>query len=253
MMKEINSTQNQHVKELVALKESKERYRTKRFLIEGFRVITTFIEAGHHVQELLITSTMLTQARQLISDERITLVSDAVMKKISSATTPSGMVAVVALPAEQPADTLTAGLVLAQIQDPGNMGSLIRTAAAMGVHSLVTIEGTDPWGPKVIAASAGTVAQLAIFTWSWQQLKTMAHKKNLKLYGMVVTGGKNPNIVTADNSLIILGNEAHGLPTAWQEQCDELITLSMPGKTESLNVAIAGSIVLYLIRIFPSA
>ncbi len=139
---------------------------------------------------------------------------------------------------------LTSGIVLARITDPGNMGTLIRTAAGLNIKSVVVIEGTDPWSPKVVQSSAGTIGMVSLFAWNWETL--MMHKKNYTLCALVIAGGKNPSQVPLHNALFVVGSEAEGIPPAWTEQCDETITLPMPGSTESLNAAVAGSIMLYL-------
>jgi TrmH family RNA methyltransferase len=124
------------------------------------------------------------------------------------------------------------------------MGTLIRSAIAMGIKSVVIVEGTDPWSPKVIQASAGTIIQANVFQIGWDQL--IKNKKNLKLCALVVKGGKKPNQIDFKDILLVVGNEANGIPDNWLSKCEEKMTLPMPGNTESLNAAIAGSIALYL-------
>ena len=166
------------------------------------------------------------------------------MKKVSTTHTPSGILGVFTIPDEPAQDTLTPGLVLAKISDPGNMGTLIRTAAACNLKSVVLIEGCDPWSPKVLQAAVGTNATLQIFRWSWEEL--LQRKRELKLYGLVVRDGKPPLTLEASQALLVIGNEARGIEKEWLKDCDELITLPMPGSTESLNAAVAGSIAAYL-------
>ena len=165
------------------------------------------------------------------------------MKKMSTVATPSGFLGLFEIPAPPAPQQLTAGLVLAQISDPGNMGTLIRTAIACGVTSIVIVEGVDPWSAKVIQSSAGTISWIHVFEFDWQTL--IDHKKDLQLCALVVSEGIMPTELNPTKSLLVVGNEAHGIPSQWQQHCDQLVTLPMPGKTESLNAAIAGSIALY--------
>lgn len=176
----------------------------------------------------------------------ITIVSDSVMNKMSSSVTPSGILGVFSIPKNQPLNQLNNGIVLAQISDPGNMGTLIRTAAAMNVKTVIIVEGTDPWSPKVVQATAGCLAFVNMFCIDWPTLVQSAKQHNIKLVAMVVSGGKKPDELSFENSLLVIGNEAHGMPEAWIHDCDAAMTLPMPGKTESLNAAIAGSIAMYL-------
>jgi TrmH family RNA methyltransferase len=141
-------------------------------------------------------------------------------------------------------DQLTTGIVLAQISDPGNMGTLIRTAAAMNKKTVVCVETVDPWNPKVVQATAGALGSVSLFCMTWDEL--LRSKKNIPLCALVAQDGKMPDTINLKDALIVVGNEGAGIPDAWIAQCDEKITLPMPGKCESLNAAVAGSIALYL-------
>lgn len=243
-MKEMNSLTSEHVKSLVRLAtDARERKQQQQFIAEGMRTCQTLIKSGLTLNQLYVTDFMLEKAEQLAPLDKVTIVSDAVLNKISPSSTPSGLLALFAMPQVSNDEPLASGLVLCQISDPGNMGTLIRTCAAMGKKTVVIIEGVDPFNPKVIQATAGTIGFVNIVQCTWQEL--MKRKKTLKLAGLVVNAGKPMHTLSAD-SLIVVGNEAHGLPTEYQKSCDELITLEMPGGTESLNAAIAGSIAMYV-------
>lgn len=243
-MKMINSRTNPEVKHLVLLQTKKYRTRHGQFVAEGMRSCKTLVEHGHAPLSLYVTEQQLQEAGNLFEQNRIRLVNDHVMEKISTTSTPSGIVGLFSIPQPPTPDTLTSGLVLAQISDPGNTGTLIRTAAALNSTSIILIEGADPWSPKVVQASAGTISMLNIFQWSWHDL--LAHKGNKKLYALTISGGKQPRDISWKHSLLVVGSEAHGIPQDWIDACDEKITLPMPGGTESLNAAVAGSIALYL-------
>lgn len=241
-MQTITSRQHPLIKELALLKHAKHRATQQRFLAEGMRTISTLCSRTQ-AQAVLCTEATQEQALTLAPASVITIVTDEIMLKLSSATTPPGIIGVFALPGE-PTQPLGPGLVLANVTNPGNMGTMMRMAAAMGVASVVVVEGTDPWGPKVIQASAGTQAFLHIYQWDWQTL--VARKADIPLVALVVTGGKTPEQLSLNKSLIVVGNEAQGIPPAWLADCTQQCTIAMPGKTESLNAAIATSIVLYI-------
>jgi len=249
-MQPISSLSHPLVKRAIELLHKKGRQEHQQCVVEGVRACATFFAAKQQLYHLFITENMKDKVPAGCLERKIVVVSERVMKEISPTVTPSGMIAIFSIPQAPDPATLTAGLVLAQIQDPGNMGTLIRTAAALNQRSIVVVEGVEPWNPKVIQASAGTIAQVTIFSLSWEQLKQ--YKRDLRLCGLVVTGGNLPHEVDLGNSLLVVGNEAHGLPEAWQHDCQERMTLPMPGGTESLNVAIAGSIALYLASMLPS-
>jgi RNA methyltransferase, TrmH family len=246
-MKTIKSRQNPHITAIIALKKTQGRHAQEKLLVEGLRAISTVIEAGWEPLDLLVTQDMVQQALSLAPDDIITLVDQPVMEKISQSTTPSGMVGIFKLPKKPKTEKLNAGLVLVDIMDPGNMGTLIRTCAAMGFQSVVIVEGADPWSHKVIQASAGTIAYVNIFCWSWEKL--LQNKGANTLVALVAHKGAAPEeLDPVASNLLVVGNEAHGLSDAIVKLCDKKVTLPMPGRTESLNAAVAGSIALYLVR-----
>ena len=242
-MKSITSLQNDEIKEIVKLHDNRGRQKAQWFIAEGFRTINTLKTAKTELVQLYVTESMLAQAQKIASDNYITLVSDQVLKKISPSVSPSGLLAIFKIPQAASAHLLSHGIVLAQISDPGNMGTLIRTCAAMNVKTVVIVEGADSYSPKVIQASAGTIAHVHIFQWTWHEL--LEHKGKLKLYALVVQGGKKLETADSKHALLVVGNEAQGLPEQWVADCDNTLTIAMPGHTESLNAAVAGSIALY--------
>lgn len=244
MIKLISSPTNPIVKHVVKLHAAKHRAELQEFIAEGFRTISTIIKAGHQPITLFTVDEFLYDAQQLVEDEHIIAVTPLVMEKMSTAQSPSGLLATFKIPPHSSLNTLSSGLVLAQVTDPGNMGTLIRTAAAMNKKTVVCIETVDPWNPKVVQATAGAIGNVSIVNVTWQEL--INHKKNIPLYALVPSEGKNPNDVNLRDALIVVGSESHGIPQEWIDQCDEKITLPMPGNFESLNAAVAGSIALYL-------
>ncbi len=243
-MKKITSRLNPEVKAVAALHHAKYRTKEQQFIAEGTRVCTTLVQAGHQPIAMYATELMLPIAHKLALEKTIVLVTSDVMEKMSAAKTPSGLLSVFPMPPQPRPDQLDSGIVLVHIADPGNMGTLMRSCAAMGCDSVVVIEGTDPWSPKVIQASAGTIGHVTIFNWSWDEL--IKNKGEQKLCALVVSGGKKPNQINNKKILFVIGSEAHGIPFDWIKQCYQTVTIPMPGKTESLNAAVAGSIILYV-------
>ena len=244
-MKKITSRQNPEIVSIAKLSQAKERYKQKQFSAEGLRTCSTLINTQKLLQ-LYVTEPLLMQAQQLVDAQLITVVTDEVMKKISQATTPSGIFGLFEIPQQSATKDLGPGIVLVRLADPGNMGTLIRTCAAMGKKSVVVIEGVDPWNTKVIQASAGTIGNINIFQWSWQKLIEHKRQTDLNLIGLVPHGGKTIHEVDAHQTLFVIGSEADGIPSEWQQDCDSLVSLAMPGDIESLNAGVAGSIALYL-------
>lgn len=244
-MKLITSPDNALVKKALKHKDPRNRDQLDRCLVEGLRAVETFLQSPYVLNRLYVTEKQRTWAQSVAPIESIVLVSDQIMQKISTTTSPSGIVGMFDIPAPRPLTQLTSGIVLANLQDPGNVGTLIRTATALN-KDVVLIDGVNPYNQKVIQSTAGTLALARLFRISWDDL--IAHKPQCTLCALVVEGGTPITLVThsATPRLLVVGSEAHGLPSAWSAQCDERITLPMPGGTESLNAAVAGSIALYM-------
>ena len=242
-MNQIQSVHNKLIKIITTLQSKKGREEQNQFLAEGIRTCQTLLDSPLQFINLYTTEKMFSEAKKIADEKYIIVVSDAVMKKLSPSTTPSGVLGVFAIPAKKIPSVLKAGLVLAHVSDPGNMGTLIRSAIAFGFPQIIIVEGCDPWSPKAIQATAGTIGFAEIVHLTWSDLKN--HQQRPPLAALVPTGGIAINQIPK-NILLIVGNEAHGIPAPWLKECVYLITLPMPGKIESLNAAIAGSIALYL-------
>jgi TrmH family RNA methyltransferase len=245
MTKIITSRTNDQVKYVVNLHQAKYRAIHKQFIAEGDRAITTLVQAGS-IPLALYTCQETSPVHELAPADTLYKVTPEVMRKMSTVSSPSGLLALFTIP-DQPS-TLHHGIVLAQISDPGNMGTLIRSATAFGAQSVVVVEGCDPWSPKVVQASAGTITSVAIHSMAWPEL--VATKGSLNLCALVVKDGKNPQDVHWQQTLIVVGNEAHGLPNEWIIDSDTSVTLPMRETTESLNAAVAGSIALFLAHMY---
>jgi len=243
-MKIITALTNPLIKKIVSLHTKEGRKAHNLCIVEGERAVKTFLTSPLELEILCVTEETHSITNYPTLSDKIIIVSPAVMKKISTATTPSGVVGIFQIP-QNPSKPLAQGIVLAQIQDPGNMGTLIRTAVALNFSTIVIVEGVDPWSPKVIQSSAGTIAHTAVYQLTWHEL--LQQKNTCTLIALTVTNGQSLESLDTHNSLLVVGNEANGLPHPWQAQCDAKATLPMPGNTESLNAAVAGSIALYIV------
>jgi TrmH family RNA methyltransferase len=244
-MKIITSRANPEIKHVTALHTKKGRTVHNEFIAQGIRTCQTLIQNDYKLIQLYVTEQYL-QAAQAIT-EQITIVANSVMEKISSTKTANGIVGVFTIPEQPDFKKMESGLVLANITDPGNMGTLIRSTAAFGYKTVVVINGVDVWSPKVIQATAGTIALLNVFCTSWKTL--VLNKKDIELCALVVANGTDPSkLDKSKKRLLVVGNEAHGLPDEQLTDCTEQVTIPMLGKTESLNASVAGSIGLYLLQ-----
>ena len=242
----ISSIDNSLIKSVVKLHQSKYRDQEKRFIAEGMRVITSLAASKMELIQLFVLRELVKEAPAALVNaaQKAYIVTDNVMKKISQSETPSGFLAVFRQPNYiLPSHITDAGLVLAQINDPGNMGTLIRTAAALALPDVFIVEGCDVWNHKVIQASAGTLGMVNIHEITWQELVQKVPAQ--QLCALVLHNGTPIQKAEIQNKLLVVGNEAHGLPEEWIARCGHQVILPMPGKAESLNAAVAGSIALY--------
>lgn len=247
-IKKITSIHHEIVKWAIDLQDKKYREEERLFAIEGRRAIDLACTSKLLLHTLLCTESTLAIAHQYAPEETIVIVSEVIMRKISTQTTAAGLFGIFEIPQHIPIDALGNGIVLAQIHDPGNMGALIRTAVALQLPSIVIIDGTDPYSSKVVQASAGTIAFAPITFCSWEELSAAAKTNDICLSALVIADGKPiTEMQQKKKRLLVIGSEAHGLPDQWIASSSEQLTIPMPGHAESLNAAIAGSIAAYLV------
>ena len=229
----ISSVNNEKVKYWASLKLKKNRDKDKCFLVEGNHLIKEAKEKG------LVISTIS------INDNNADfLVTKEIMKKISDQKSISDNAAIVRYIPEQ--EIKGNVLILDDIQDPGNLGTLIRSSIAFGFSNIIMSEGSvDLYNPKVIRATEGMIFNInAIRTNIIEyipKLKEMGYKI---LVSDVVDGNdiKNEN---GNNIALVLGNEGKGVHSDIKNLCDEVINIKMDNACESLNVGVAGSILMY--------
>ena len=237
----IESTANERVKAVKRLHRSRERRQTGRTVVEGAKLVEAAFEAG------LVPIEVYTLERGSLADRceaagsQVFEVSRPVIEALSTTVEPQDVVAVVAIPEAKPLERVQT-VVAVGISDPGNTGTLIRTAAALGWQSAL-LDGADPWSPKVLRASAGTqFSHPAVRVQSIDDLSAAG----LAPVAAIVSGGLAPaDVILRQPLALLIGNEAHGLPDELVAQCDVEVTIPMPGEAESLNAAVAGAIAMY--------
>lgn len=239
----ITSVHNEQVKHLINLSKKSYRLQYKEFVIEGKRAYNELIQSYIPVA-IYITEEYMHAHGDILNHSKITtIVTQHVMQKISTATTPSGICAIFKIPSPQKLPSSGPGIVLVNVSDPGNMGTLIRTAAAMKINNVIIIGGVDPYSPKVIQSTAGCLATVTLYQITFTEL---TNHTNIQLCALVVKNGTTPEHINLHNKFLVVGNEARGLSEDEILACQEKMTIPMPGNTESLNAGVAGSIGLYL-------
>ena len=184
----IQSLINPKIKFAVTLQESAVRKKEKKFIAQGFNTCITLLQAG-----LLPYATFMTQAAYMTYQDHfigldIQLVSQDVMKKMSTLQSPTEIVIIFNI-AQVIENVQASTVVLYNIQDPGNLGTLIRTAVAFNVQNVVCVGGADAYQPKVVQATAGTLGFASIFQLTWSEF--LQKFKDRQLCGLVVDSGKD--------------------------------------------------------------
>jgi TrmH family RNA methyltransferase len=184
-------------------------------------------------------------------------VGERTIDQLADTDSPQGVMAVVEAPDEARdlapralalARRKTLRIVLAEgVSDPGNLGTLARTAAAMGAHLFLAHGGADPFGPKAVRASAGEFLALPYGeVREPERLLKALSRHGVSILASVASGGRDPSgFWPPARWVLILGSEAHGLPGAWTRHADWKLTIPLRRNVESLNVAVAGSILLH--------
>jgi TrmH family RNA methyltransferase len=247
----ITSVQNPSIKRIRHL-QSQARFRKKesRYVAEGIRLLEEALDTAH-IPELVIYSSGLNQRgselleRMRESNVPCQEVSWEVLQSASDTETPQGMIAVIPLSDLIIREDLDFVFIADQIRDPGNLGTLLRTARAAGVDAVLLTPGSvDPYSPKVIRSGMGAHFQLAIQTCSWDQIQSLT--RDLRIFGADMKRGRKCWEADLTDPLgIILGGEAFGPGEEAREIIQEWLHIPMPGDTESLNVSIAGGILLF--------
>jgi TrmH family RNA methyltransferase len=234
----ISSTKNPAVLAAVRLHRTRHRRADLRTLIEGPDVVAEAIAAGAGVSEIFATSEEA-RVSAVAAGAVFRLVTDDVLQRIAGTENPRGPVAIIHIPESQiPLEKRV--LVAWGVSDPGNCGTLLRTAAAFGYGYISGPGSADPWSPKVLRSAAG-----GHFHTSVGLIASVADLGERHVVGTVPRGGEAAGGV-AVGTAIVVGSEAHGIPPEVVERCDQLVSVPMPGGVESLNAAVAGAIVAYL-------
>jgi len=254
----LTSAQNPLIKEVKALKDKKAREDMKLFFIEGTRFVEEALKENVEIVRIFFSEQLLhnssgeriyTQASSLKID--MFSVSDKLFKEISDTENPQGILAVIKIKPNNMEDVLKDNsfiVILDSIQDPGNVGTLIRTADAAGATGIIMSKGcVDLYNPKVLRSTMGSVFHIPVcFSDNLVDTLEALKARGIKVYASHLKGSRN--YFDADmgyNTAIIVGNEAKGISDEVASHADVLVRIPMPGKAESLNASVAGSLLMY--------
>ncbi len=251
----ITSPDNERVKYARSLGRKRVRDAERRYTLEGLRLIDSAVQAGQQPAFVFYTRALAQTERgsnllQVLASQNVPLyeVSDRVLALVSDTVTPQGALAVVDMPEPllERARQAALLLVLDRISDPGNIGTILRTAEATAVEAVLLLEGcADPYSPKVVRSAMGAHFGLAVFpSLSWEDVSQLVTGKRTFLAD--AQGEHLPWELDWTQPLaLIVGNEAHGAGPEARAMAQETVRLPMARAVESLNAAIATAALLF--------
>jgi RNA methyltransferase, TrmH family len=251
----IQSRNNPRIKSIVGLKEAKGRRASGLFTVEGLHEVQTAVGYHYPIKELYCEESIYPSiAEQLVdylSIWRCFLVSQYVFEKLSNRQNPDGVIAVCE---QQPIRSICDVesferplLILDQLENPGNLGAILRSCAAFGVKDIILDDNAlDPYNPNVIRNSRGHSLGLTIYRNTKEDTFKWLSSNHFESF--IVSPDSKQDVATIKvglKSAFILGNEHHGVSQFWKENAKKEIQIPMTGIVDSLNVSVSASIVLY--------
>lgn len=232
----ITSVENKKIKEVSKLYNKKYRKERKLFVVEGEHLVNEAYKHGLLVEVYSLDETSYPNSE---------VVTESVMKKISNLDTISNIIGVCKFKEENEIGNKI--LILDDIQDPGNLGTIIRSSVAFNIDTIVLSKDTvDLYNSKVLRATQGMIFNINIITRDLYDFIYELKENNYKLYSTNVENGNDlKNVKFEEKCAIIMGNEGNGVKKEIQDMCDENIYIKMNSLCESLNVGVATSIILY--------
>jgi TrmH family RNA methyltransferase len=249
----ITSLNNPLIKQARALRQKKARLETGTFLVEGIHHVGEAVEAGWEASAVLYAPDLLTShfARDLVErlEQTSQPVSVQVMESMADKDNPQGILAIVRqrqLKLAELGSVQTAAALVAP-QDPGNVGTILRTLDAVGGEALLLLDGgVELYHPTVVRSSMGTIFWKPVVQASFAEFVQWSHERGYQLIGTSARGEVGyRTLVPRVPWILVLGNEQKGLAEAQTAACDVVVSLPMKGRVSSLNLAVAAGVLLY--------
>lgn len=240
----ITSKENETIKEIRKLKEKK--YRKEKFLVEGIKMLKEAIE-----EKVAIEQIILKQGIKLdidISKYKVMEVTETIFNTLTDVVTPQGVLAIINKENKKEID-FTSNYIIALdgIQDPGNMGTIIRTLDSANLNQIVVSKNTvDGYSPKVVRATMGAIYRVKIIeVENLAETLTKMKKSNFQIVTTSLKAKESIYDVKYNKKVVVIGNEANGVSKEVEQIADYKVKIPMMGKTESLNASVAAGIMIY--------
>ncbi len=254
---EINSNSNQLIKDIRKLKRKRNRWQEEKFIIEGSKMIDEALEASETISHIIFSEEIKDRKDYKMLLEKaedntnMVQVSKTIFEEISDTETPQGLMAIVSFGIRDIRDILEKKkknlIFLDRLQDPGNLGTIIRTADAFKIDGLIIGENTvDPYNEKVVRATMGSIFRLPIYICD-DNKRFIEEAKDFgyKVFSTDLKGQALYLEEFSPHNIIIIGNESKGVSESLSKLVDSKIKIPMPGEAESLNAGVAASIIMY--------
>ena len=254
-MKIISSKDNELIKNIRKLKEKKYRDINNEFIVEGIKLIKEAIEENAKIKQIVICENCLKteiipkNLMYEIAKYECIYVTENIFKFISDVNAPQGILAIIDRKIDNNKIDYNSDIIVAldDIQDPGNLGTILRTVDSVGLSQILVSKGTaDCYNPKVIRSTMGAIFRVKIIECDNLQ-ETLKEIKKHKFKVLVTSLQTENSLYDSDlnKKVIVIGNEANGVEKEIQDMADVKIKIPMIGKTESLNAAVSTAVVLY--------
>jgi len=255
----ISSHANPLVKQIRSLRQKKGREQTGLFLVEGIHPIGEAVEAGWHLEMLVYAPDLLTSdfAHRLIDEQsrngvRCVALTRSLFAANARKDNPQGLLAIVhqrhLILETLRSDHIAFGAAVVSPQDPGNIGTILRTLDAVGADGLFLLDGgVELYHPSLIRASMGTLFWMPVIQTSFDKFVQWRQKNGYQLVGSSAHAGTDYQEFPWGNQpiILLLGNEQKGLSPEQIASCDEVVFMPMKGRVSSLNLAVAAGVLLY--------
>lgn len=229
------------IKTITSLQQKKYRKQHKLFFAEGIKVVQELLNSNFELHQLFTTQEIFAD----VNNNKIELITEAELKKISALATPNVCLALFVMPEEKPVPDNGLIVALDDVRDPGNLGTIIRLCDWFGIAHLVCSEQcVDVFNPKVVQATMGSITRVNVV---YTDLEAYLGETSLPVFGTFMDGKNIYNESLPENGIIVMGNEANGISKAIENKVGHKIAIPRFGnlqQTESLNVATAASIIL---------
>lgn len=261
LVKTVTSLTNPTVKEIRALSQRKHRQATGLFVAEGLKLVTDAVEVGWPVRifvhaEKLSANEMVAKTAAVVHARGglVLQVSEKVLEKITRRDNPQMVIGVFEqklLPIDKiDPDAGSVWIALEGIKDPGNLGTIVRTADSVGASGVILVGDTvDPFGTEAVRATMGSIFHVPLARCSVEAFKAWRKAWPGTVVGTHLSGATDYREAAYDGPvLLLMGNEQSGLPEDIAALCDQLVKIPMAGKADSLNLAVSTAVMLYEVR-----